>query len=117
MVPDHMLPHTVTVVDPAEDTDDYGNTTYDYGVAATRTDVRAWLQQDQRSEQLRDGRDPTGEVWLMVTNHESIRSVARIEWSGHPAGAVTFKVDGRPEPAYTPSGFHHTEAQLSITNG
>jgi hypothetical protein len=116
-VPDHLLVHTVTVVDPAEVTDAYNDTTYDYGPAATRTTVKAWLQQDQRTEPARDGRDPLEERWLLVTNHSPISGLSRIEWPGHPAGAVTFQVDGPTEPAYTPAGFHHTEATLRIVEG
>lgn len=116
-VPDHLLVHTVTLVDPAEATDTYGNTTYDYGPAATRTTIRAWLQQDQRSETFPDGRDPLDQRWLMVTNHETVAGVDRIEWADHPSGAVVFSIDGPPEPAYTPAGFHHLEAGLRITEG
>lgn len=121
MVPDHLLVHSVTLVRPAETTDAYNDTTYDYGPAATRTGIAAWLQQDQRTEQFRDGRDPLDERWLMVTNHADISGLDRIEWAEHPGGAVTFSVDGPTEPTYAPvsagNTLHHTEVQLRIVSG
>lgn len=120
MVPDRLLIHDVTLVEPAETTDAYNNVVYDY-VNGTRTQVKVWLQQDQRLEQFRDGRDPLDQRWLLVTNHPTISGHARIEWADHPAGAVTFEVDGPTEPTYAPlssgSALHHVEAQLRIVNG
>ena len=124
MLPGHLLVHTVTVVEPAETTDGYNNTTYDYGPGATRTVLEAdgagggaWLQQDERTEQFRDGRAPLDQRWLMLTNYSPISGLARIEWPDHPAGPVVFDVDGPTEPAYTPVGFHHTETRLRIAAG
>lgn len=111
-VPDAMLPHTVTVVRPADVTDDYGNTVRDYGVAATRTDVLAWLQQDHRSEPRSNGRDPLEQLWLLVTNHADVQGIDRIEHDG-----TTYEVEGPPEPVYTPTGYHHLEATLRIFAG
>ena len=116
-VPASMLPHTVTVVHPAVSSDAYNNVTYDYGAAATRAAAPAWLQQDQRTEPHPDGRDPLDQFWLMVTNYDGIAGVDRIEWADHPAGPVVFTVDGPPEPAYTPAGYHHSELTLRVTEG
>lgn len=116
-VPVALLPHTVTVIEPVEQTDAYNNATFDYGDDATRTQVAAWLQQDQRSEPHPDGRDPLDQRWLMVTNYPSITGKARIEWGDHPQGPVVFTIDGPPEPAYTPTGFHHLECTLRVTEG
>jgi len=116
MIPAHLLPHTVTVVRPAASTDSHGNTVLDYGAGATRTQVRAWLQQDHRSEPLADGRDPLVQRWLLVTNHRDIHGRDRIEWSDMPG--VTWEVDGPPAPLYTPSqGYHHLEANLRVVEG
>jgi hypothetical protein len=112
-IPEHMLPHTVTLVRPATATDNYGNTTYDYGVAATRTSITAWLQQDKRSEPISDGRDPLIQWWLLITNHEDICGRDRIEHD-----STTYDVEGPPEKVYTPSQlFHHTEATLKAVAG
>jgi hypothetical protein len=124
-VPGRLLPHTVTVVTPATSTGGYGNTVYDYGAGATRTEVAAWLQQDQRAQVATQGADPLQEKWLMVTNHSPINRRARIEWDGHPGGAVVFELDGQPNPAYNPlamaatgsSNPHHTELTLRIVDG
>lgn len=118
-VPGGLLPHTVTLVRPAESTDAYGSTVYDYGPAATRTEIRAWLQQDQRREltgQAQDGRQTQDQRWLLVTNHTDVRALDRVEWTG-PTGPMTFETDGPPEPTYTPRGPHHTEVGLVIYTG
>lgn len=112
-LPAHVLPHTVSVVRPATATDDYGNVTRDYGDAATRTEISAWMQQDRRTEPRDDGRDPLEQRWLLVANHADIQGRDRIEWTDHP----TFEVEGPPEPAYTPAGYHHVEATLRVVAG
>lgn len=111
-IPDALLPHEVTIVRPADTTDSYGDTVRDYGVAASRTEIRAWMQQGKRAEPREDGRDPLEQVWLMLTNHEDILGFDRIEWSG-----PTFEVEGPPEPVYTPAGYHHLESTLRVVTG
>lgn len=125
-VPGRLMPHRVTVVDPAVSTDSYGNRVYDYGPAATRTpDVAAWLEQQQRAQIPAVGADPLQERWLMVTSHSPVGRRARIEWPGHPSGPVTFELDGQQSPLYNPlamaasgsSAPHHTELSLKIVDG
>ncbi|MDH2392317.1 hypothetical protein QCN29_26780 [Streptomyces sp. HNM0663] len=123
-VPGRLLPHAVTVVTPATTTDSYGNTVYDYGPAATRVSVAAWMQQDQRIQVTAQGADPLQQRWLMVTNHSPVDRRARIEWTG-PTGLLVFELDGPPGPFYNPlamatagsSGPHHTELTLKIVDG
>lgn len=114
MVPALLLPQQVTIVRPAESIDSFGNTVYDYGAAATRTTVAAWLQQDRRTEPRSDGREPLVQRWALVTNHQDVQGRDRVEWSETPA---VFEVEGPPEPTYTPAGFHHTEATLRVVSG
>lgn len=124
-VPGRLLPHTVMVVAPATSTDSYGNTVYDYGAGATRTQAAAWLQQDQRTLVTQVGADPMEQRWLMVTNASPVPRRARIEWAGHPSGAVVFELDGQPGPFYNPLAMaaaasadpHHTELTLKIVDG
>mgnify|MGYP004705059013 CR=1 FL=1 len=112
-IPEHMLPQLITKVRPAAGTDTYGNTTLDYGVAATRTaNVKAWLQQDKRAEPRADGRDPLMQWWLLITNDADMQGRDRIEF-----GALTFEIEGPPELVYTPAGFHHTEVTLKAVGG
>lgn len=111
-IPDHLLPHAVTLVRPALVTDEYGNVTRDYGPSATRTAIQAWMQQDQRQEARSDGREAAVQAWLMVTNHPDVQRHDRVEF-----GTTTFDVEGPPEPAHTPAGFHHTEATLRVVDG
>lgn len=120
MVPEHLLVNTVTVVRPAEVVDAYGNTTLDYKAPESRTEVAAWVQQDQRMLHHRDGRDPLDDRWLLVTNHDDIRDRDRIEWDS-PTGTAVFTLDGPPEPTYAPlsgaGAVHHTEARLRRIQG
>jgi hypothetical protein len=124
-VSDRLLPHDVVIVAPAVSTDGYNNTVYDYGPAATRTTVKAWMQQDQRAQVAAQGADPLQQKWLMVTNHSPVPRRSRIEWAGHPEGPVVFELDGRADPAYNPlamaaaatSSPHHTELALKIVDG
>lgn len=115
MIPERLLPHTVTVVRPAVSTDAHGSAVYDYGAGAARAQIRAWLQQDRRSEPLSDGRDPLVQRWLLVTNHRDIHGKDRVEWADMPG--VVWEVDGPPAPLYTPSGCHHLEANLRVVEG
>lgn len=123
-VPGRLLPHTVTIVTPATSKDGYGNTVYDYGAGATRTEAAAWLQQDQRTQVVAQGADPLQQKWLMVTNASPVNRRARIEWTG-PAGAMVFELDGQPGPFYNPLAMaaaasadpHHTELTLRIVDG
>jgi hypothetical protein len=118
-IPGRLLVHSVTRVRPAPVVDScYGTTTWDYGVAATRTaGIRAWLQQNDTTESFGD-RDLIDQRWLQVTNEADWRVTDRVEWSGHPSGQlVTFAIDGVPEPAYTPRGFDHMEIGLRIQEG
>lgn len=119
-VPAALLPHTITLVRPdTSTTDSYGNTVYDYGDTATRTQITGWLQQDTRRQLTgvaADGRTTQVERWLLVTNHADVRALDRFEWTG-PSGPMTFETDGPPAPAYTPRGLHHQELALRIITG
>lgn len=118
-VPPHMLPHEVTLVRPAVTTDAYGSDQYDYGAAATRTTIRAWVQQDIRRELVgvaQDGRQTQDQRWLLVTNRVDVRALDHFEWAS-PGGALTFETDGPPAPAFTPRGQHHTEVGLRVITG
>jgi hypothetical protein len=107
-------PQTLTVITPTGGgLDGFGNTTWDYGVGATRRDIIGWIQQDQRTEGFQPGRDPLEESWLLITNDTGITGRDRIYWGAHPLGPITFEIEGPPEPAYRPgTGFHHTEATM-----
>ncbi len=115
-IPGHLLNLEVTRVRPAQvGPDDLGNTTLDYGAAATRTAVSARLQQDQRTEQFPDGRQPGESQWMLFTNDPDIDRADRFEVD-LPTGSVTFEVHGRPEPAYGDE-YDHTETLLRLLEG
>ncbi|WP_068922198.1 hypothetical protein [Planobispora rosea] len=113
MIDSRFLPYTVTLIHPATVTDRYGNTTYDYGTAATRTCINAMIQQASATESTPDGRTPVVGVWRLITDHCGIDATDRIEWEG-----AMFELDGPPWPAAEFSGtFHHTEAVLRRVEG
>ena len=112
-VPSGMLPHTVTRIRPSSSPNTYGDDALDYTVPpATSTSMAAWLQQDNRTEELTEGRAPLDQRWLLITNESDVAGLDRIVW-----GSLTFEVDGPPAPVYTPAGFHHTEATLKVVEG
>jgi hypothetical protein len=93
-------------------TDRYGNATYDYGAAATRTCISALIDQTSAGESTPDGRDPIIGVWRLITNHCDIDAADRIEWGGQE-----FELDGPPWPAHGFDRFHHAEARLRRVEG
>ncbi len=115
---------TLTRVRPAETTDGYGNTVLDYGPAATRTTFEGWIWQANRGETRPDGRNPAEQVWELMCNESDLLTDDRVEWpSGHPSGALTFAIEGPPQPSYRAGGgfgaggFHHTEASMRLVEG
>jgi hypothetical protein len=110
-----MMVHDVTVVHAATTTDAYGDQAKDWA-AASRTATRGWVSQTSGSEVL-DGREAQVSDWVVFLPARSHgRSGGdRIEWADLPA--VTFEVDGPPNPARTPRGPHHIEARLRVVEG
>lgn len=104
------LPHTVTKVTPAATEDRRGDADLDYGDAATRTQIRAWVQQVGQAltgrERLGDftARDST---WLMFYDDPTLDVFDRVEWGGH-----TFRLNG--QPTWIDYGTAHGEAQLDL---
>lgn len=117
MLPDRLLIHQVTIVNPAEDIDAYGNQIWDYEHSGAVT-VPGWLQQDSRGEQFGEGRATDTESWLLMTNHAEITDKARVEWTG-PNGLMIFELDGPAAPVYAglAQTYHHTEARLRRIEG
>ncbi len=113
-----LLADVVDRVRPVTSSNSHGNTERDYGPAAERTTLRAWLQQNTSDEPFPDGRNPAEQRWLLITDEPDLTEDDRIEWASHPAGLIVFEVHGPPEPTYRPgSGFHHTEASLRLLDG
>ena len=116
-VPVLLEPQQLTVITPVQGgPDGFGNTTWNYQ-AGTERYILGWLQQDQRSEGFIPGRDPKEQQWLLITNDHDITARDRIYWGTSPTGPITFEVEGPPELAYRPGGFHHTEATLRVLVG
>jgi hypothetical protein len=116
-VPVLLEPQQLTVITPIQGgPDGFGNLTWNYA-AGTERYIFGWIQQDQRSEGFTPGRDPKEQHWLLVTNDPSITARDRVYWGTSPTGPITFEVEGPPEPAYRPDGYHHTEATLRVLVG
>lgn len=115
-VPEHLFPpdqQSLIRVRPDTSINATNDTVYDYGVAAGRLVFPGWIQQDTRAAPTdNDGRAPQTQAMLLITNEPDIAEFDRIEWAEHPAGPITYELDGPPEFAYTPAGFHHVEAIL-----
>lgn len=108
-VPEHLLPHTLTLTHPTTSTDAYNDTTLTYSGG---TSITAWLQQNTRTEPHTDGRNPLEQTWLLVTNEEDVRGRDRVTFDD-----AVYEVEGPPEKVYTPAGFHHVEATLRVVTG
>ena len=112
MIPERLLPLPVTKVRPAQATDRYNDTTYDYGAGAARTSIKAWIDQASASEETPNGRDVITGGWKLITNHTDLDALDRIEWDG-----ATYELDGPAWPVHTPAGLHHVEARLRRVEG
>jgi hypothetical protein len=113
-IPENRLVHSVLRVRPVTSTNTYGDTVYDYGVAADRKLMNAWLSQTSGTEPLSDGRAPLIGAWSMLTNDTDITGRDRIEW-----GSLVLEVDGPPKLAYGPDTTvaHHAKSTLRIVSG
>lgn len=112
MIPDRLLPLTVTKVRPATTADRYGSSVPDYGAAATRTSIAAWIDQASASEDTPNGRDLIAADWKLITNHTDLDAADRIEWD-----VGVYELDGPVWPVHTPAGLHHLEAKLRRVEG
>lgn len=109
-IPVHLLPITVTWVQPGTTTDGYGNTVTDYA-GATTGPLQVMIEQRQAVEQL-DNRDVTITSLVLFTNELAVRAVDRFVWSG-----VTYEADGDPWVVYSPAGPHHAEIRIQRVEG
>lgn len=113
-IPENRLVHVIVRVRAVTSTDSHGSTVYDYGIAASRKNMNAWLEQSSGTEPLSDGRDPLVGSWSMLTNDTDVTGRDRVEWN-----ALVFEVDGTPKPIYTIASteVHHLESTLRIVSG
>ncbi|MCP4959664.1 MAG: hypothetical protein GY925_10395 [Actinomycetia bacterium] len=119
MIPISLLPHSVVKVRPVAGSDTYNDVTLDYD-GGTRTTMVGRVIGRTTTELRRasdEGRDADEQGWTLLTNETDIVATDRIEWAEHPAGMVTFEVDGPPLPKYEGSDYHHTRVILRVLNG
>lgn len=74
--------------------------------------IKGWMAQ-QSTGDSRPGRTGDTSSWLLQAPATAdVRPGDRIVWRG-----LTFTVDGRPMPAWTPRGEHHVEVSLRLVEG
>lgn len=106
-----LLVHDVTILVPGTKPGRGADTLPDW-TDPTEHVEKAWITQESTSD-IRPGQTGDTGIWRgMHPATSQIRPGARIEWSG-----LTFEVDGRPLPAWTPEGHHHTETRLTLVEG
>lgn len=93
-----LLPHTITIVTPAQAEDGYGNTalTYDQGQGATSRIVAAYVRpfagnQGTSAPEVTVDRDAVTAAWQVHTNDLTLTALDRIEYNG-----VAYDIDGKP---------------------
>ncbi len=114
MIPSHALPHRVTVIHPATSTDGYGESTTDYGPAATRVPgVLARLDQSLVNSGESTRNDVAIGLWTMLTNYGHLRAPDRVEYVPPSGELLTLEVVTPPAPVATfVNPAHHYEVQL-----
>ncbi len=110
MIPDHLLPITVTWLHPGRTTDGYGNAVDDWA-DPTSSSLQVMIEQRRADEEL-DGRTATITTLVMFTNELGIAAADRFDWAG-----VIYETDGDPWVVYTPAGPHHAEVALKRVEG
>lgn len=109
MLPERLLPHTVTVQTAGTTTDRYGNTIQDWSDPAEVTaKARVELVLTQNPNEVTNGRNDATSTWRIFTN-ATLTLRNRIVWDSR-----TFDVDGEPGPNYDAADLHHYEAILRL---
>lgn len=110
MIPEHLLPITVTWIRPGTTTNDYGDTIPDYANPTTSS-LPVMIEQ-RRAVEEGGSRDATITTLVLFTNELGIDALDRFVWA-----AATFEVDGEPWVVYSPGGPHHTEVTIKRVEG
>jgi len=106
----NLLVRDVTILRPGTITD-RTDTVADWSTA-TSTHTNGWLAQRSAAEVL-DNRTAGVTGWtLVLPGGTDVRRTDRVT-----IDAVTYEVDGDPNPAWTPRGEHHVEVSLRRVDG
>lgn len=109
---DTLMVHDVVVVHPGTTVTRSNDVAFDW-LTATTTASKAWVSQRSRTED--DGTRVLGQSsdWICyLPTTTEITAGDRIVWEGS-----LFDVVGKPNPAWTPRGLHHYEADLRLVEG
>jgi hypothetical protein len=103
--------HDITIVRPGSKAGRGSSTVADWS-ASTSTAATGWVAQ-ATADDVRDNRTGDESEWVLQTAATTdVRPGDRVVW-----GSLTFDVVGRPNPAWTPRGHHHTECRLRLVEG
>jgi hypothetical protein len=107
-----LLVHDIAILRPALGSNRYGDASKDWGTAS-ETDTVGWIARRNESEDRAEGREAQISEWVLYLDAGAdIQGGDRVVW-----GTTTFEVDGPPNPARTPRGVHHIEANLRLVEG
>lgn len=109
---DTLMVHDVTVVHPGTRLSRTNDLEFDWLTATTVTS-KAWVSQRSASED--DVTRLMGQTsdWIVYLPPTTVVSSGdRIIWEGS-----LFDIVGKPNPAWTPRGLHHYEADLRLVEG
>lgn len=104
-IPDRFLPHTVTVVTPLVETDEYGDERYNYVAGTVRT-MKCYMQ-PQAGTETTDAQQTAMSDWRVFSVDAALVAEERIVWQGRE-----YDIYETPSVFTGPGGaFHHTEAR------
>ena len=109
---DTLMVHDVQIVHPGTKLSRSNDLEFDW-VTATYTESKAWVSQkaatdDDVSRVLGQSSD-----WVIYLPNETVITAGdRVIWAGS-----LFDVVGKPNPAWSPRGPHHQEADLRLVEG
>jgi hypothetical protein len=103
--------HDIAIIRPGSKASRGSGTVADWSTS-TSTSGSGWIAQ-ATADDVRDNRTGDESEWVLQTSASTdVRPGDRVGW-----GSLTFDVVGRPNPAYTPRGEHHTECRLRVVEG
>jgi len=103
--------HQIDIVRPGVTTGRGSDVVKDWSASTSRRST-GWIAQ-ATSDDVRDNRSGDESEWVLQTYATTdVRPGDRVVW-----GDLTFEVVGRPNPAWTPRGQHHTECRLRLVEG
>lgn len=109
--------HDLELLAPVDATNRYGDVTHTSWVDVGPI-VKGWISQRDASEDRSNREAEIGQWAVFLPAWAGLTSKHRVRWLDPTTGELrTFDVIGPVNPAHTPSGPHHIEANLRQVNG